>query len=67
MFKNILSSWATTLLGGSLLGDAVLKISETGDWKASLPEIVMGLIGIFSRDAWKQHKPSVKNEPSVKK
>jgi hypothetical protein len=48
--KNITKNWKTSLVGGGALATGLMQLIQTGDFKAALPTLLMGLIGLLAKD-----------------
>lgn len=48
--KSIFKNWKTSLIGGGALTTGLVQLINTGDIKASLPTLLIGLLGLFSKD-----------------
>ena len=55
MIKNIIKSWKTSLIGGGALTLGLVKFIQTGDIQACLPELIIGLLGLFAKDGDQTH------------
>lgn len=49
--KNILKSWKTSLIGGGALTNGIMTFVETGNIKAAIPMLLMGILGLFAKDS----------------
>lgn len=48
--KKLFRSWKTTLIGGGALTAGLTHFIQTGDFKGAIPTLIIGLLGLLSKD-----------------